>query len=640
MATLNQGLIYTTQDCIGCNKCISGCPVLGANIAVKTGAKNEIHVDGDKCIHCGHCIETCGHDARRFKDDTETFFTDLAEGKDISIILAPAFLINYPQQYSNILGYLISKGVKHIYSASFGADITTWAYLNYIQSNSFYGGISQPCPAIVNYVERYVPDLLPKLMPIHSPLLCSAIYIKQYLNDNNRLAIISPCIAKKDEIQSRNTNQRITYNVTFKHLLEHLEGINLSSYEASDEIEYGLGSIYPMPGGLKENVEHFLGKESLVRQVEGEDRVYHYLKTYLGRVKENEKLPLLVDALNCSQGCNYGTATTSKLIHNDDLLFTLQEQRARTKKSKTDPYDITALPKDRLNRLNKKFSSLKLEDFIRSYDRDAAIIENNITEQDLDLTFISMYKSTEDERSINCNACGYGQCSEMATAIIHGYNTKSNCVHYMKDELLREKEEMNTLVQELQNRDKKEALFQEIFNNFETLNKTIGELSQGNASNSQETMEMAMQLSKLSEYGKFLEQSLSSFNIFIEAYENSNREIFAISSKTNLLALNAEIEAARVGDAGRAFAVIANQVRQLSINTKNVVTIGKDNGEKIIPAIVALTEQASTFIDNLDHLNSRTQQIAAGAEEITSQAEFLEEVANALENQMIAATKE
>jgi len=104
--------------------------------------------------------------------------------------------------------------------------------------------------------------------------------------------------------------------------------------------------------------------------------------------------------------------------------------------------------------------------------------------------------------------------------------------------------------------------------------------------------------------------------------------------------LNAEIEAARVGDAGRAFAVIANQVRQLSINTKNAVTIGKDNSEKIIPAIVALTDQASTFIDNLDHLNSRTQQIAAGAEEITSQAEFLEEVANALENQMIAATKE
>lgn len=28
----------------------------------------------------------------------------------------------------------------------------------------------------------------------------------------------------------------------------------------TDELEYGLGSLYPMPGGLRENVEHFLGK--------------------------------------------------------------------------------------------------------------------------------------------------------------------------------------------------------------------------------------------------------------------------------------------------------------------------------------------------------------------------------------------
>lgn len=640
METLNQGLIYTTDNCIGCNKCISGCPVLGANIAIVEDGNNKIHVDGSKCIHCGHCLETCNHNARLYRDDTDEFFNDLGNGEPISLVLAPAFLINYPKEYNNILGYLKHKGVQHIYSVSFGADITTWAYLNYIKDNSFIGGISQPCPAIVNYVEKYIPELLPKLMPIHSPLLCTAIYVKKYLQDNNRLAFISPCISKGDEIHNPDTGKFVSYNVTFNHLMERLKGINLNSYNATDESEYGLGSIYPMPGGLKENVEHFLGKEALVRQVEGEEHVYNYLKLYLSRIKDNDMLPLMVDALNCSQGCNYGTATSSKLSLNDDLFFTLQKQRSRTSKTKTNPFDISVPPQERLKRLNKKFSNLRLEDFIRSYNTHAAINEEDVPIGKINEIFDKMHKHTEESRNINCSACGHKNCQEMAISIYHGYNRRENCIHYMKDKLIIEKKEIASLLDEIKNRDKKEALYEEIFTDFETLNKTISELSEGNTSNSEETMKMAMALSELNEYGQLLEKSLDAFTSFIEAYEKSNQEIVTISSRTSLLALNAEIEAARSGEAGKAFAVIAGQIRLLSNNTKNAVSAGKENSDKIIPAIRELTKQAETFINNLEGLNTRTQQIAAGAEEITSQAEMLEQVACSLENQIKEAVNE
>ena len=44
-----------------------------------------------------------------------------------------------------------------------------------------------------------------------------------------------------------------------------------------------------MPGGLRENVEHFLGKEQVVRQVEGEHEAYEYLRSYAKRIQQNKE---------------------------------------------------------------------------------------------------------------------------------------------------------------------------------------------------------------------------------------------------------------------------------------------------------------------------------------------------------------
>ena len=97
------------------------------------------------------------------------FFADLQRGESISLLVAPAFRANYMDEYEKVLGGLKRLGVNRIINVSFGADITTWGYLNYIQKHNFQGGISQPCPAVVGYIERYAPELLSKLFPVQSP---------------------------------------------------------------------------------------------------------------------------------------------------------------------------------------------------------------------------------------------------------------------------------------------------------------------------------------------------------------------------------------------------------------------------------------------------------------------------------------
>lgn len=213
-------MVYTNNNCIGCNKCIGSCPTLLANVA----SIGHINVNPDACIECGDCFNVCKHEARDYIDDTDIFLTDLKKGKKYSVIVAPAFIANYPKDYKKIFGYLKQLGVVDIYPVSFGADITTWAYIKYIKQTGQTGLISQPCPAIVNYIEHYQPELIKQLMPIHSPMLCEAIYLKKYQNVSEDLVFLSPCIAKKDEITDSNTKGFVKYNVTFKKLMNEIRG--------------------------------------------------------------------------------------------------------------------------------------------------------------------------------------------------------------------------------------------------------------------------------------------------------------------------------------------------------------------------------------------------------------------------------
>jgi len=513
----------------------------------------KIEVDGEKCIVCGACLPACHHGSRDYTDDTERFFADLKSGVPISLMTAPSMKTNF-DDWGRMLTWLRKMGVKHVYDVSLGADICVWGHVRYLQKYGIRPLITQPCPAIVRYILKHRTELTKNLSPVHSPMLCAAVYMKKYENVNTKIAAISPCIAKKIEFTAQGV---VEYNVTIEKLKQYIKE-NHITYPAEesgfDGYEAGLGSLFPMPGGLKENIEFFLGKSIRIDKTEGPLNVYEAIDEY-ARQPES-RLPTIFDVLNCQEGCNLGTG-----IGEERSVFEINTMmdKARRKSTQGDKRQY-------LNDLFTKFDEiLKLDDFITSY-KTSPVVPIMVSDQALEAAFIALGKDTLEYRTFDCGACGCDSCYEMAQKVAKGVNTPMNCVEKARHDTERWHDESITL--------------------------------QGTNLSNLETI-----LSDTARIKEMTEKIVLNIDDITEAifeYNSMIRNIEKIALQVNIIALNASIEAARAGRHGKAFNVVAEEIRALAQSSGSSAQQTNTASEKAGQAINAVSDMILKIRDNVN----------------------------------------
>lgn len=146
---------------------------------------------------------------------------------------------------------------------------------------------------------------------------------------------------------------------------------------------------------------------------------------------------------------------------------------------------------------------------------------------------------------------------------------------------------------------------------------------------------------------KQLSNELSSTNEVIQSLAEDSSEIGSIldvirgvAEQTNLLALNAAIEAARAGEQGRGFAVVADEVRSLASKTQESTGQIQDNIEKLqqgsSKAVSAISSSLELAESTANSLNNSSENIGIVIRQISNLNKMNVQIATATEEQSIA----
>ena len=283
-------LIFDSAKCIDCRNCVDVCHKQGIDFLEMKEKEKFFQVypskdDNKECIYCGQCIVHCPAGAFEEKEefkDVEKLI--LKKDKIVVFQFAPSIRTSIGEEFNMAYGSIVTGklvagikklGVNKVFDVSAGADVTTveeaTELIERLKSKKDLPMFTSCCPAWVNFVEFYEPNLIPHLTSARSPHIILGGLIKTFWAekekiDPKKIIVVSvmPCVAKKYEIRRKeleiNGLKPVDYVLTtrelarlFKKYKIDLKTIKPQKTDNPLGEHSGAGVIYGSSGGVMES---------------------------------------------------------------------------------------------------------------------------------------------------------------------------------------------------------------------------------------------------------------------------------------------------------------------------------------------------------------------------------------------------
>ena len=317
------------EKCIKCGRCVEACPynaiIHQERPCAKACGMNAIHsdehgraeIDQEKCVSCGMCLVSCPFSA--IVDKGQIFQTILAmTGAPVYAIVAPAVAGQFgpDMKPEKIRPAFQALGFEDVIEVAVGADLCTIE-----EAKDFMKEVPEElpfmatscCPAWSMMAKKLFPEQAKCISMALTPMVLTARLIKQQ-NPDCKIVFVGPCAAKKLEASRKTIRSYVDFVLTFEELhgMFDAKGVDFKELPDGEPLMQASadGRGFAASGGVASAVVNAIrrmepNREVKVVSAEG----LANCKKMLQLAKAGKYNGYLLEGMACPGGCIAGAGT-------------------------------------------------------------------------------------------------------------------------------------------------------------------------------------------------------------------------------------------------------------------------------------------------------------------------------------------